>query len=125
MKGLRDFMNDWSTARLDEYRDYLREEFDIDVRPSIVSRALEALDITYKRATRVITRRDDTLISAYIGQMANHTSNQLVTVNESAANNRIMDGKFDLPARGTPYRVRLSNKSSTRRSILPAMTIDE
>ena len=75
MVGLHDFTMDWPTARLDECYDYLRDEFDIETYISTVSRALKALDITHKQVTKVNSRRDDDLVSAFIAQMANYTSN--------------------------------------------------
>ena len=124
MNGLADFLEDWPTARLDECCDFLREEYQIDVSRSTVCRALKSINITHKRVTRVNARQDEDLLIHFMAYMAPYTVDQIVAVDESAANERTRDRKFGWSPRGQPCRVRLSGRRTTRWSILPALATD-
>lgn len=122
--GLKDFLEDWPTARLDESCDFIFEEYGLSVSTSTVSRVLSKENITHKRITRVNARRDEEWITAFMAEMADYTAEQIVAVDESAANERTRDRKFGWSLRGVPCRVRLPGRRTERWSILPALTVD-
>lgn len=120
--AIREFLEDFPQARRDEACDLLRDEFDIDVHPTTIGRLLNKLRITHKRVSRINIRRDEDLVAAFLANMTRFTAEQLVALDESAANERTSDRKFGWSPRGTPCRVRTPMRRSTRWSILPALT---
>ncbi|KIX01405.1 uncharacterized protein Z518_09131 [Rhinocladiella mackenziei CBS 650.93] len=58
MQGLREFIEEWPTARLNECCDFLCEEFHVNVCVSTAYRALKALNLMHKRLTRINARQD-------------------------------------------------------------------
>ncbi|OQV11280.1 hypothetical protein CLAIMM_15140 [Cladophialophora immunda] len=124
MEAINLFIEDFPTARRDEICDLLKEEYDIDVHATTAGRILKELDLTRKRITKINIRRDETLVAAFLAEMTRFTPDHLVSLDESAANERTGDRKYSWSPRGVPCRVRASNRRSTRWSILPALTID-
>lgn len=100
------------------------EEFDINCSISTVSRCIRRLKLTHKRVARVNCEQDEELRTLYLAKIADFTANQVIFVDESAANERTSDRKYGWSPRGTPYRVRSPGKRSTRWSILPAIGIN-
>jgi transposase len=122
--ALRDMIEDWPTAILDEFVDMLRDEFDISPSNSAVRNALKRLNITRKRTTNIHPRQDPELRDAFIAQQFEYSAEQVVAVDESAANERTADRKFGWSLRGTPCRVRQSGRGASRWSILPAIGVN-
>src|SRR6266480_5530613 len=104
--------------------EFLLSEFDISVIQSTVSRLLKNLNQTHKRTERVHSERDDELRAHFRAKMCEYKANQLVFVDESAANERTKDRKYGWSLKGLLCRVRQSGKRSTRWSILPAIGIN-
>jgi transposase len=123
-QAIVDFIEDFPTARRDEVCDLLKDEFDISVAPNTVGRCLKELEITHKRVSRINIRCDEDLCTQFIADMTRYTPDQLVCLDESAANERTKDRKYGWSPRGQPCRVRESQRRSTRWSILPALTCD-
>ena len=90
----------------------------------IISRLLKNLKQTYKRVEYIYSERDDELRAHFRAKMCEYKANQLVFVDESAANERIKDRKWGWLLKGLPCRVRMSSKRLTRWSILPAIGIN-
>jgi len=59
-----------------------------------------------------------------MAEMTEYTADQIVAVDESAANERTRDRKFGWSPQGVPCRVRLPGRRTERWSILPALTVD-
>ncbi|KAK5311908.1 hypothetical protein LTR93_011548 [Exophiala xenobiotica] len=91
---LLEFLEDWPTARLDECCGFLHEGHEINASTSTISRVLKQHKITHKRVTRINARRDEDLLTEVQGEMAEYTAEQIVVVDESAANERTTDRKF-------------------------------
>jgi transposase len=124
IQGIVDFLEDFPTARCDEICDLLEDDYNISVSLSTVRRYLERLKITHKRVSRINIRRDEDLCAQFLTEMTRYTPDQLVCLDESAANERTKDRKYGWSPRGQPCRVRESQRRSTRWSILPALTCD-
>ena len=123
-QGLLDFLDDNPSAYQDEIAEFLLSEFDISITQSTVSRLLKRLNQTHKRVKRTHTARDDELRAHFKAKMCEYRANQLVFIDESAADERTKDRKWGWSLKGLPCRVRLPGKRSTRWSILPAMGIN-
>ena len=72
LEGLRDFLQDFPTARRDECCDFLKEEYDLDVSVWTVGRALATINQTYKKVTRVNARQDPDLATHFLARMAHY-----------------------------------------------------
>ena len=121
---MRDFLEEYGTARLDEVCDFLFDEYDIVTSTSSVSRCLKRMEITSKVARRVYAEQDPEIRAAYLTTIAHeYSAEQIVAVDESAANERTKDRKYGWSPKGMPCRVRLLSKRSKRWSILPALGI--
>jgi transposase len=99
-QAIVDFIEDFPTARRDEVCDLLKDEFDISVAPNTVGRCLKELEITHKRVSRINIRRDEDLCTQFIADMTRYTPDQLVCLDESAANERTKDRKYGWSPRG-------------------------
>ena len=104
--------------------EFLLSEFGISVTQLTVSRLLKNLNQTHKRVERTHSKRDDELRAYFRAKIYKYKANQLVFVDESAANERIKDRKYGWLLKGLPCRVRMSGKRLTRWSILPAIGIN-
>ena len=94
-QGLLDFLDDNPSAYQDEMIEFLLSEFGISVTQSTVSRLLKNLNQTHKRVERIYSERDDKLQAHFRAKMCEYKANQLVFVDESAANERIKDRKYN------------------------------
>ncbi|OAG33765.1 hypothetical protein AYO21_12170 [Fonsecaea monophora] len=124
MTAINQFIQDFPTAQRDEVCDLLKEEFNIEVHPTTAGRILKKLGLTRKRVNKINIRRDESLVTAFLANMTQYSVEQLVCLDESAANERTSDRKYGWSPRGVPCRVRAFNRRSIRWSILPALTID-
>ena len=123
-EGLRDFLEEYPTARRDEACDFLRDEYGVDCSKWTVGRVIKRLNLTYKRVGIINIRRDEALRASFMARMAEYTAEQVICLDESAANERTSDRKYGWSLRGMPCRVRTPGRRSTRWSILPAITTD-
>ena len=85
--------------------EFLLSEFGISVTQSTVSRLLKNLNQTHKRVKRIYSERDDELRAHFRAKMYKYKVNQLVFIDESVANERIKDRKYDWSFKGLPCRV--------------------
>ena len=123
-EGMRDFLEEYGTARLDEVCDFLFNEYDIVTSTLSVSRCLKRMDITSKIAWHVYAKQDPEIRAAYLTTIAHeYSAEQIVAIDESAANERTKDRKYGWSPKGMPCRVRLLSKRSKRWSILLALGI--
>ena len=86
-EGIKDFLDEYPTTRLDEIEDFLADEYDIVVGLSTVSQCLKRICVTYKTARKVHTKQDEAIQAAYFAKvLRSYTTNQIVVVDESIAN---------------------------------------
>ena len=113
-EGIVDFLEEYPTAQLDEICDFLSDEYDIDVTRMTASRVLRKLKVTYKTVRRVHTEQDPYLRASYMASLTELSAEQLVYIDESAANERTKDRKYGWSPKGMPCRVRSVGKRSKR-----------
>jgi hypothetical protein len=114
------------TIFLSEIADYLMEHFAIDVSVATVSKTLKEMGLTRKRLGLVVHRaQDEELRAQFRARMArDYSVDQLVTVDESATNERTSERKYGWSRRGVPCRASRVGRRSERWSVLPALTHD-
>ena len=123
-EGVIDFLEEYPTARRDEVCDFLWDEYDIQCVPMTAGRVLQKLRLTHKVAQRVHREQDAELRAAYLAKVVEHYSaEQVIAVDESAANERTKDRRYGWSPKGMPCRVKLHGRKSHRWSILPALGI--
>ena len=104
-----DFLTDSPTAHRDEICDLLADEYSLTVHPDTVGQWLKRMQMTHKRVTKVNIRRDEDLVNDFLARMMRYSADQIVALDESAANERTSDRKYGWSPRGQPCRVRQSN----------------
>jgi transposase len=90
-EGILDFLENNPTAYLDEIQDFLLTEYQITASVPTVWRCVKKLRLTYKKTTRTNTAQDDILRARYFARIAGVSANRIVVVDESAANERMLD----------------------------------
>ena len=94
-EGIIDFLEEYPTVRRDEVCDFLSDEYDIECGVHTVGRVLKELKMTHKVARRIHTEQDDELRAAYLAEIAQmYSAEQIVAIDESAANERTRDRKY-------------------------------
>lgn len=122
--GLHDLLDEYKTVQLDEVTDFVRDKYGVEITKSTAQRTLKRLNITRKRVTNVHPNQDPGLRDDHLQERMQYRADQIVAVDESAANERTKDRKYGWSRRGLPCRVRQAGRRSRRWSMLPAMTID-
>ena len=103
---------------------WLQEEWDLFVHLSTIQRCLTRMGKTYKKTERRNEGADMGLRAVWSYKISQfYKSNQLVVVDESAANERSKDRRWGWSERGVPCRADQSARAS-RWSILPAIGIN-
>ena len=92
-QGLLDFLDDNPSVYQDEITEFLLSEFDISITQSTVSRLLKRLNQIHKRIKRTYIIRNDELRAHFRAKMCEYRANQLVFIDESAADKRTKDRK--------------------------------
>jgi transposase len=123
-EGILDFIEQNPTAYQDEIAEFLLSEYGIEAHRTTVCRALKRLNQTHKRTEKANDERDDNARADWRARLCQYKANQIVFVDESAANERTKDRRWGWSLRGLPCRVRQSSQRSTRWSILPAMGLN-
>lgn len=123
-EGVKEFLDQNPTAYQDEIAEFLDSEYLIQVYRSTVSRLLKKLGHTNKRIERAAEERDDEERAHWRSRLCGWKPNQLVFLDESAANERTKDRKRGWSLKGLPCTVRQSGQRSTRWSILPAIGLN-
>jgi len=123
-KFVVDYLIDRPTSYISELVWVLRDEFDITVNEAVISETLRRLGWTRKLCKRVAAERSFVARTAWRGRMALWRPDQLVFLDESAANERTGYRKYGWSPQGTePIQV-ASVRRSERWSILPAYTLE-
>jgi DDE superfamily endonuclease/Winged helix-turn helix len=102
--------------------DHLWDEYGTEISISTISRRLKALDWTTKKVTRVARQRSEYLRAEWNLRLESWTADQLVFLDESAANERTADRKYGWAPKGIKSTVSTPWVRSERWSILPALT---
>lgn len=105
-------------------QDFLYDEFDLQVSITTIHRTLEKAHWSRKAVKAHAAERSTPLRNAWIGIQKSWTADQLVFLDESAANERTGDRKYGWAPIGTPCEVARRLKRSEKWSVLPALTID-
>jgi len=109
---------------LEEPQYQLLVEFEIYPSTSTISRYIKAREFSRKRLQRHAAQRDSSARAAYWLEMGVFEAEQLVFVDENAANERSAERKWRFSPRGLPAIVSRMLHRSQRWSILPALTIN-
>jgi transposase len=122
--ALKDLIDEHKTVLLDEAVDFLQDEFDVTIHRATAGRVLARLNLTYKRVTAVHPSQDPGLRADHLAERIHYRADQIVALDESAADEKTADRKFGWSLRGLPCRVRQAGRRGRRWSVLPAMTTD-
>ena len=123
--ALRELLDGNGTMMLDEIQDWLEEEFDIVCSLATISRCLKDMNLTNKRTEKTSEQQDPELRAQWFWKTASwYKPNQLVVVDESAANERTKDRRWGWSEKGVCCRSKQSSLRSNRWSILPAIGIN-
>ena len=60
-EGIKDFLDEYPTTRLNKVGDFLANEYDIKAGLSTISRCLKRIRVTYKTVCRVHTKQDEAI----------------------------------------------------------------
>jgi hypothetical protein len=123
------------TAYLDEMAWFTWDDFSVNVHISTISKhlkekgwtqkvvfLLQFLFLIYQLEKRTM-ERSQLLRDEWLTRLMEWSSDQLVFMDESAANERTLDRKYGWSPCGTPARVSQPLKRTERWSILPAYTV--
>jgi transposase len=109
---------------LEEMKDFLYDEFDIEISVSGIWRELYRMRYSRKIASKRAKEQSEPLRRIYLARIAQHyTADQIVALDESACNERTGDRKYGWSPINSSVELVYSFKRSERWSILPAMTI--
>ena len=101
IKRLLDFLENQSTTYLDEMQDFLYDEFDLQVSITTIHSTLERAHWSWKAVKAHAAERNAVLRNAWIGVQKSWRADQLVFLDESAANERTGDRKYSWSPIGT------------------------
>lgn len=122
--GLHDLLDEYKTVQLDEVVDFVKDEYNVEISKTTAHSTLKRLNITRKRVTNIHPNQDPGLRDDHLQERMQYRADQIVAVDESAANERTKDRKYGWSLRGLPCRVRQAGQRGRRWSMLPAMTVD-
>ncbi len=74
---------------------YLFDEFDVFVNTTVISRILKRLKISRKVMKKKTMKRSQTCRNAYVLKINKYTSDMLMFLDESAANEQIMNRRHE------------------------------
>ena len=120
--GLRDFLEAKPWSYLEEMQYYLFDMWRILPSLSTISRALKRMKINRKNLKRVAAERNEEARAAYMIELSDLSYEQLIYIDESAANEHTPWRKRGWSAFGFAPTVKMPVKRSERYSILPAYT---
>ena len=112
------------TAYLEELVLFLWDDFDIHTTKATVSRTLKRLRVSRKVLQREAAQHSEVLRDQWIVRLSGWTADQLVFIDESAANKRSADRKYGWSPIGQKATQSVPFKYYERYSILPAYAID-
>jgi hypothetical protein len=100
---------------------YLFDLFDIEIAPCTISRYLERAKWSRKTARLKASERNEALRIAWQGLQHQWDEDQLVFIDESAANERTADRRYGWSPIGVECKVSRPLKRLERWSVLPAL----
>ena len=89
-----DFLTNNPPAYIDEICDVFAEEHGLFINVSTVGKWLKRLKYIYKKISKVNVRRDKELINYFLAVITRYSAEQIVALDESAANERTSDRKY-------------------------------
>lgn len=107
---------------MNEALEWVEEEFKRNISRMTLSRLLRRNNVSYKRLKFVAAQRNPTLRADYLMRVEDFYDDQLVFLDESAANEFTKDRKFGWSMVGCPAVKERDLRRSERWSILPAYT---
>ena len=107
---------------IDEALDWVQEEFNRKICRQTLSTLLQRNRVSRKRLKFIAAQRNPTLQADYLMRVEDFYDNQLVFLDESAANEFTKDRKLSWSMVGCPAVKERDLKRSERWSILPAYT---
>ena len=120
--GLRGFIEAKPWSYLEEMQYYLFDMFEILPSLACISRSLRRLRINRKNLKRVAAERSEEERAAYMLELCELSHEQLIYIDESAANEHTPWRKRGWSAFGLVPSIKMPVKRSERYSILPAYT---
>jgi hypothetical protein len=121
---LLEFLVAKPTAYQDELALFLWDEFGVHTSRMTISRSLKRLRVSRKILQREAAQRSQTLRDHWMSRLSGWTADQLVFIDESAANERSADRKYGWAPIGQKAIQSVPLKHSERYSVLPAYTVD-
>ena len=109
---------------MEEALDWVEEEFKQKICRKTLSTLLKRNKVTFKRLKFVAAQRNPTLRADYLMRVEDFYDDQLIFLDESAANEFTKDRKFGWSMVGCPAVKERDFRRSERWSILPAYTRD-
>ena len=106
LQTVADFLSDFPTAYRDEICDLLADEHGLFLDVTTVGKWLKHMKTTHKRVSKINIRRDEDLVNEFLATMTRFSAEQIVALDESAANERTSDRKYGWAPRGQPCRIR-------------------
>lgn len=122
--GLAAYLEARPWAYLDEMEYYLFDDWGIIVNKPTISRALKTMHISHKVLKRKAKERSQLCRDLYHLEISEYTANQLIYLDESAANEQTRFRKRGWAAYGLSPIVTRPVKRLERWSVLPAYNID-
>ena len=123
-KGLLEFLSERPTAYLNEMQDFLFDEFNVQASIDTIRRVLKAARWSRKAVSKRAAQQSAPLRNTWQGRQKQWLADQLIFLDESAANERTGDRKQGWAPIGTNCEVSTPVQRSERWSILPALTLD-
>ena len=120
---LRGFIYSKPWAYQEEMQNFLLDELDISMH-QCVSRTLKHMGISLKSLRREAAERSQDLRDFYVMRLSEFSANQLIFVDESAANEHTAQRKRGWSELGIKPTVSLPLKRTKRWSMLPAYSLD-
>jgi transposase len=93
-EGILEFIDQNPTCYQHEIADFLVTEYGISVHQATISRVLKKLKHTYKRIERLFPEASNVQRAQFRSKMAEYKANQIVFLDESAANERTGDRRM-------------------------------
>jgi len=121
IQALLAFLEDCPTSYLDEMQQYLFDAFDVTIAVPTIYKYLRSVGWSRKAVRTRASERSEPLRTAFRGIQHQYDADQLVFIDESAANERTGDRKFGWSPRGVACVVSRPLKRLERWSILPAL----
>jgi transposase len=121
---LLDFLEDNPTAYLDEMRQFLYDEYELEASIATINRTLKRAKWSRKAVQARAAERSEPLRRAWQGIQKQYDSDQLIFLDESASSERTGDRKYGWSPLNLICEQSRPLKRSERWSILPALAED-